>query len=250
MQSARLPATANPLWFGFLMDAPRMNEPVASVQVRVWDLPTRVFHWLLAAGVLAQLVTGRLGERGLLWHQWIGLAIGALIVFRIVWGVVGGRWSRFSSFVYRPGTVLRYLRGERRSDDHFDVGHNPLGSFSVLALLALLAVQVATGTVADDEVSTTGPLNRFVSNANALSATAWHKGWGQWLLVALVVLHVGAIVYYRRKGTNLLAPMLSGDKALPPGVPAATDSPATRLLALVLLALCAAAAIWIGRLGG
>jgi cytochrome b len=134
---------------------------------------------------------------------------------------------------------------------HLDVGHNPLGAGSVFALLFFLAVQVGTGLVADDEIATTGPLNKFVSSANALSATGWHKNYGQWILIALVLLHVAAIVFYRvKKGKNLVQPMLTGDKLLPPGTPAASDSTAVRLLAAGLALACAALVTWVVKLGG
>jgi cytochrome b len=145
--------------------------------------------------------------------------------------------------------LLRYLRGRARDGDFFEVGHNPLGGLSVLAMIALLALQVATGLVADDEIATTGPLNKFVSNTTALTATSWHHGWGQWILVALVGLHVAAIAFYRWRGTDLVRPMLTGDKHLPAGVPPSADSWQTRLLALLLLAFCAAGAGWIAGLG-
>lgn len=218
--------------------------------VRVWDLPTRLFHWTLAAAVVAQIVTGKIGGNAITWHFRIGYVVLALLAFRIVWGLVGGHWSRFARFIYGPGTVLRYLRGRSRDDEHLDVGHNPLGAFSVFALLALLAVQVGTGLVADDEIANQGPLYRFVDSATALSATHWHKDYGQVVLIVLVLLHVGAIVFYRLRGKNLVQPMLSGDKLLPPGVPASRDAAGTRLAALAVLAACAAAVTWIVRLGG
>ncbi|MBL0087104.1 MAG: cytochrome b/b6 domain-containing protein [Ideonella sp.] len=227
-----------------------MSENPSTTPVRVWDLPTRLFHWLLALSVVALVITGHVGGNALNWHMRIGLWVGALLLFRVVWGFVGGRWSRFASFVRTPGTVLRYLKGDHRHDDHFEVGHNPLGSFSVLALIGLLAVQVATGLVADDEIATTGPLNRFVATATGLLATGWHKDFGQWLLIALVVLHLGAIGYYRKRGTNLVPPMITGDKALPATVPASADTPATRVKALLVMAVCVAAAVWVARQGG
>lgn len=217
---------------------------------RVWDLPTRAFHWVLAATVIALVVTAKIGGNAMVWHMRLGLLALALLAFRLVWGLVGGHWSRFVRFVYAPGTVLRYLRGDHRPGDHFEVGHSPLGAFSVFALIGLLGVQVATGLVADDEIATTGPLNRFVASATGLAATAWHKGYGQWLLLALVALHVVAIVVYRLRGKNLVTPMITGDKPLPPDVPASTDSLATRGLAALLLAACAGLAVWIARLGG
>jgi cytochrome b len=217
--------------------------------VRVWDLPTRTFHWLLALAVVGMVVTGHVGGNALVWHMRLGLVVLTLLSFRVLWGLVGGRWSRFTSFVRWPVALLRYLRGQARDGDFFEVGHNPLGALSVLAMIALLALQVATGLVVDDEIATTGPLNKFVSNTTALAATSWHKGWGQWILVALVGLHVAAIAFYRWRGTDLVRPMLTGDKHLPAGVPPSADSWQTRLLALLLLAFCAAGAGWIAWLG-
>ncbi|MBI5255228.1 MAG: cytochrome b/b6 domain-containing protein [Burkholderiales bacterium] len=226
------------------------GSPAELRPVRVWDLPTRCFHWLLALAVIGLVVTGKVGGNALVWHMRLGLLVLALLAFRLVWGVIGGRWSRFTSFVRSPATVLRYLRGEHRADDHFEVGHNPLGSLSVLAMLGLLLAQVGTGLLADDEIATTGPLNRFVDTATGLQATAWHKGPGQAILLVLVGLHLAAIVFYRLRGSNLVAPMLGGDKLLPSTVPPTTDTLRTRALALVLVLLCAALSVWIGRLGG
>jgi cytochrome b len=222
-----------------------MSDPTGSPQsaagaVRVWDLPTRVFHWLLALAVVAQVFTGKVGGAAMEWHFRIGYCIFALLGFRLVWGVIGGHWSRFSSFLYAPQTVLRYLRGTSRPGDHFEVGHNPLGSGSVFAMLGLLALQVAAGLVADDEISNVGPLNRYVSGALAASATAWHKGPGQALLITLIVLHIAAIAYYRlRKGQNLVQPMITGDKVLPAGTQGSVDNRLTRVQALAVILACA-----------
>ena len=226
-----------------------MSDTPSTQPVRVWDLPTRVFHWLLALAVIGLVITGKVGGEALVWHMRLGLAVFTLLCFRLVWGLVGGRWSRFASFLYAPATLLRYLRGQARPGEHLDVGHNPLGAGSVFALLAVLLLQVGTGLLADDEISTTGPLNKYVANATGLLATGWHKAYGLWLLMALVALHLGAIAYYRWRGVNLVTPMITGDKALAPDVPAARDSAATRLLALAVLAACVAAAGWVWRQG-
>ena len=219
--------------------------------VRVWDLPTRLFHWLLAAAVIAQIVTAKFGGNAMIWHFRIGYCVFALIGFRLIWGFIGGRWSRFSSFFYTPATVLRYLRGDQRPGDHFHVGHNPLGSGSVFAMLALLTVQIASGLVADDEIANVGPLNKFVSGALATSATAWHKGPGQAILITLVVLHIAAIIFYRvRRNQNLVQPMVSGDKALPGDVPASEDTRFSRVRALALIAIWAGIVASVVKLGG
>ena len=218
--------------------------------VRVWDLPTRVFHWLLAGCVIFSIITGQLGGNALVWHFRSGYVVFALLAFRLVWGLVGGHWSRFVNFVYAPSTTLRYLRGERRAGEHVDVGHNPLGAFSVFALLTLLAAQVGTGLFADDEIATTGPLIKFVTGATSLALTKWHKLFGQWLIISLIVLHVAAITFYVfKKKHTLVRPMIVGDKTLAAGVPASIDNGRTRLLALVLIALCAGLVTWVISLG-
>jgi cytochrome b len=230
---------------------PMSHAPPPLIAVRVWDLPTRVFHWTLALTIVGSVLSAKIGGGAMVWHFRFGYLVFTLIAFRVLWGLVGGRWSRFSSFIYAPGTVLRYLRGQVRGDEHFDVGHNPLGSFSVFALLGFLALQVATGLVADDEIASAGPLNRFVASATASRATHWHKDFGQWILIALVALHVAAIVFYLvRKKHNLVRPMIVGDKPLPANTPAAVDSAATRLMALLLAGMCAAGVAWVVSLGG
>ena len=156
--------------------------------VRVWDLPTRMFHWALVFCVLGSFVSAKIGGNALVWHMRFGYVVFSLLAFRLLWGFVGGRWSRFASFLYGPATLLRYLRGQGRSDEHLDVGHSPLGSGSVFALLLFLAAQVGSGLFADDEIATTGPLNKFVSTATGLGLTTYHKTGGQWALILLVLL--------------------------------------------------------------
>ena len=224
-------------------------EPIQPT-VRVWDLPTRLFHWTLALTVVGSLVTGQVGGNALVWHTRLGLLVLALLVFRGVWGFVGGYWSRFASFLYGPRSVLAYWRGEPGPGGRYDIGHSPVGALSVFALLGLLAVQVATGLVADDEIATTGPLYRFVSSATSGAATGWHREFGSLALIVLVVLHVAAVLYYQwRKLRNLLAPMLHGNMPLPAGTPASADSAGRRIVALVVFAAAAALAWWIGSLG-
>jgi cytochrome b len=230
-----------------------MSEHAELPAVRIWDLPTRFFHWSLAAAVAGALVTGWVGGNAMAWHMRCGLVVMALLAFRIVWGLIGGRWSRFASFIYAPGTVLRYLRGETRPGEHLDAGHNPLGALSVFGMFGVLAVQVASGLVSDDEISVQGPLFRFVGSDKSQLATSWHHQYGQWVVLALVLLHIAAIVFYVvRKKTNLVRPMVTGDKPIPPAAadtPPSVDTAGTRTMALVLGAACAALAIWVARLG-
>ncbi|MEO7056299.1 MAG: cytochrome b/b6 domain-containing protein [Caldimonas sp.] len=218
--------------------------------VRVWDLPTRTFHWLLATCVVSSIVSARIGGGAMVWHFRLGYAIFTLLVFRVVWGFIGGHWSRFRTFVYAPSTSVRYLRGGSQAHEHHDVGHSPIGAWSVFALLAILVAQVGTGLVADDEIASSGPLVRYVRTATSAAASAWHKNYGQWIIVGLVVLHVAAIAFYwLRRRQNLVAPMLHGDKFLTLDVPASVDRTATRALAVALLAACAVGVMFVVRLG-
>lgn len=218
--------------------------------VRIWDLPTRLFHGLLALAVIGAVVSAKMGGAAMTWHFRFGYLVFGLLLFRLAWGLVGGRWSRFTSFLYSPGVTWRYLRGRIDAPERLDVGHSPLGALSVFALLGVLALQVGTGLVGDDEIANVGPLNRFVAGATGLAATAWHKSWGQWMILAMVVLHVAAVGLYAWRGRNLVAPMLHGDKPLPADTPHSDDAPAMRLRALVL-ALASAVAVWaVVRLGG
>ncbi len=224
---------------------------VQSVRVRVWDLPTRLFHWTLVVCVVGAVVSAKIGGNAMVWHFRLGYAVFALLAFRLLWGFVGGRWSRFASFVPSPTKLMRYVRGSGSSDEHQDVGHNPLGALSVLALLTLLAAQVGSGLFADDEIANSGPLVRLVSSDTSSLLTGWHAQWGQWLILALVALHVGAILFYRfARSRDLVTPMIVGDKLLSASTPASADGTASRLVALVLVALCGAGVGWLVSLGG
>jgi cytochrome b len=221
----------------------------SSAQVRVWDLPTRVFHWSLAASVVGLVITGNVGGNAMIWHFRFGYCVIALLGFRIIWGLVGGRWSRFASFIYSPKSVLAYLKG-RANPNHL-VGHNPLGAGSVFALLLFLVAQVSSGLMSDDEIAFAGPLVKFVSGATVSLATWYHKEVGKTVLIVLVVLHLAAIAFYFfKKKENLVKPMISGDKALAADVPASRDDLASRLLALVILAMSVTATTWLVKLGG
>lgn len=217
--------------------------------VRVWDLPTRLFHWALVVCIVCSVVSGYVGGNAMVWHARFGYAILALLLFRIVWGFIGGRWSRFASFVYSPKSVTAYLRGNSHPD-HL-VGHNPIGAGSVFAMLLVLLVQVATGLVGDDEIAFTGPLNRFVESSQGLAATSFHKQIGQWLVIGLVVLHIGAVLFYLwKRRDNLIRPMVSGDKIVSRDVVASRDDFRSRALALVVFAACGAFVVWVASLGG
>ncbi|WP_332776866.1 cytochrome b/b6 domain-containing protein [Polaromonas sp.] len=215
-------------------------------KVRVWDLPTRIFHWALVACVFGLAITGTLGGNAMVWHFRFGYSVLTLLLFRIIWGLVGGRWSRFGSFLYAPQSVLNYLKG--RGKPEHSVGHSPIGAGSVFAMLFILIAQAGTGLFSDDEIAFAGPLTRFVSNATVGTATNYHKNIGKWVLLALVVLHITAIVFYLWRKHNLVHAMLHGDKKLVAPVPASRDDTVSRLAALAVLGVCAATVYWLSSL--
>lgn len=213
-------------------------------RVRVWDLPTRLFHWLLALSVLGLLVTGQIGGNAMNWHLRFGQAVLALLVWRLAWGLVGGHWSRFARFLYGPSSLLAYLQG--RAPALHSVGHSPLGALSVWAMLLVLAAQVGSGLMTDDEIAFFGPLVPLVGGEWVAAATRWHKSVGQWLVLGLVVLHIGALIAYRLRGhPPLVGPMVTGDKLLPEAALASRDDAPSRVLALVLLAVAASGVVWV-----
>lgn len=187
----------------------------------------------------------------MIWHTRLGLLVLALLLFRLVWGGLGGYWSRFGSFLFGPSQLWRYLRSAAPARERWEVGHNPLGALAVFAMLGLLALQVASGLVADDEIATAGPLVAHVDASVTAVATRWHKTGGQWLLFVLVGVHLLAILMHRwLKGHDLIGPMWSGDKLLEADVPASRDDGMKRSLALFIFLVGLALAGWVSTLGG
>jgi cytochrome b len=181
-----------------------------SVKIQVWDLPLRIFHWLLALSVLAAIITGEIGGNLIDWHGRIGVLILGLLVFRIIWGFVGSTHARFASFFPTPAKIAAYLKGQWQGH-----GHNPLGALSVFALLGVLATLVGAGLFANDDIAFQGPLFSLVDKSlsdrlSGVHALAFN------VLAVLLVLHIVAIIYYARvKKHNLVVPMLTGKVAVP-----------------------------------
>lgn len=205
---------------------------------RVWDLPIRLFHWLLVASIAFAYVSGQLGGNLIDWHARAGFFIVGLVVFRLVWGVVGTPTARFATFVRGPAAIAAYLRGEWRG-----IGHNPLGALSVLGLLALVGAQAATGLFTNDDIAFQGPFADWVGKELSDRFHGWHALLQNGLL-ALIGVHVAAIVFYARvKKENLVKPMITGWAEAP-----ATTTPASRrgggVVAFVVSVLIAGAATW------
>jgi cytochrome b len=214
-----------------------------AVPVRVWDWPVRVFHWTLLALVVCSVVTTKLGGVWMDWHMRSGYAILGLLAFRILWGFAGTRWSRWASFVRGPAAVLGYARTLFSRSHEPAVGHNPLGGWMVVALVAALGVQAGTGLFANDDILTEGPLAKLVSEATSDRLTSIHNA-NEWVIYALVALHVAGVAFHRlRFGERLVAAMVSGVKRLPPRYAGSGIDRTPHVRGLAIAALCAAA-VW------
>lgn len=214
--------------------------------VRVWDLPLRLFHWALAFLVIAAVVTEKIGGNAMEWHFRCGYAALALLVFRIFWGFVGPRYARFSSFVYGPSTIVGYVRGGKDALKEKYLGHNPLGSLSVFALLAVVLTQALTGLFSNDDIAAEGPLVKFISKETSDKVSWFHSEVSATLIYILVGLHIAAIAfYYFRRKQNLVRPMITGDQEADYDAEPARDSAPMRILALALMAACAYAVYYV-----
>ena len=221
-----------------------MNQ--ASKKTRVWDLPTRLFHWLLVVCVVGALVTVKLGGSWMQWHLNFGIATLALLVFRLVWGLIGPRYARFQSFLPSIRAAWGHLRHATKTQMR-QAGHNPLGAWSVYAMLGLLLVQASTGLFVSDDIMYQGPLSVLVSNDLVAQLTSVHK-LGEFVIFSLLGLHLVAIAFYTIKGHGLVAPMIHGDadsQHLTTGTLPAQDDWRVRLGGLILAALLACVAWWL-----
>jgi cytochrome b len=213
--------------------------------IRVWDLPIRLFHWLLVLCIIGSITSVNLGGNAMEWHAYFGYSVLTLLIFRMTWGFVGSTHARFSSFFPNREKILNYLKGKAPSV----LGHNPLGALSVFTLLIVLSVQALTGLFVDDEIAFQGPLAKYVPNSVVSILSQIHEG-NQVVIYTLIAIHITAIIYYKKfKGEDLITPMISGDKEIDPSEEAnylpsdlgraSKDGALQRGIALVLLSLIA-----------
>lgn len=219
------------------------------VNIRVWDLPLRLFHWSLVLLVTVSIVTGLFGsDLGLSaaqWHKLSGYAVLAQLLFRLSWGFAGSTYSRFGSFVRGPRAVMQYvseLAGRRAAAVR--LGHNPLGGWSALAMLLSLLMQAVTGLfLSDEDLGLEGPLAKYVGSATGDRLNALHEG-NATLLLILIGLHLCAIATYRfLKGEKLVKPMITGFKQLP-SVPEDAAARGGHLLLAAVLFACSVGIVW------
>lgn len=174
-------------------------------RIKVWDLPTRLFHWLLVTLIASAFITENLDMMD--WHGRVGLGVLGLVVFRLVWGFVGSTYARFCTFLRGPQSIKAYLRGEWQG-----LGHNPLGALSVVAILGTLSIQVGTGLFSNADSTFFGPLARVISSDLSDKVTGIHEAMEP-VLITLIILHVAAIMFYAHvKKDNLVRPMITGWK--------------------------------------
>lgn len=213
--------------------------------VRVWDLPTRVFHWSLVLLVVLSIYTGNVGGlREMDLHKLSGYAILALVLFRLVWGVTGSPRSRFADFVRGPRAVLAYAGSLLGKAHQGFAGHNPMGGWSVVAMLVSLLLQAVTGLFARDDILTAGPLVRYVSKETSRTLTAIHE-LNATVLYVLIGLHLAAVFgYLIFRKNNLIKPMLTGRKAATAEIEGLDGAYARSWVAAMILAV-AAGAVWL-----
>ena len=178
----------------------------------VWDLPVRLFHWCLVISLLAAWYTSD-GERNLIdYHLKIGYFILALIIFRLIWGVLGTKYARFYQFIPNRLTLLNYLKGVKKEKDYNSIGHNPLGALMVVLMLTLVLSQAISGLFMNDDVFTTGPYYESAnSTVQAFMSSIHHNVFD--VILVISALHIGAAFYYLLvKKSNLIVPMITGYK--------------------------------------
>ncbi len=190
------------------------DQPHTLHTLKVWDLPTRLFHWTLVILMIAQWWTAEQSST-MDWHLWGGYAVLTLVLFRLIWGFTGSETARFTDFIRGPGAALDYLKALLRGETPHYLGHNPMGAWSIVALLTLLLIQAITGLFANDDIMIEGPLYGWVSKATSDWLTTIHK-LNFNLLLAMIAVHLGAVFFYLLvKRENLIHPMLSGNKSVP-----------------------------------
>lgn len=226
----------------FAEGSPDTVAPTKRSRVAVWDLPVRAVHWSIVLLLIGLIVTGRLGNEWLLWHMRFGQTMLALVVFRVIWGFVGSRNARFSAFLYRPSAVVRYARSLFGTHE-VHATHNPLGGWMVVLLLAALLAQATMGLFTNDDILWGGPFSEKVTKATSDAISAYHRRFW-WVVVALSLLHIGAVLaYLMLLKDNLIVPMVTGYKDLPGGIATPEDAGASAAKATVLLLLCGLA-VW------
>lgn len=187
----------------------------SSTPVKIWDLPTRVFHWTLVFGMGFLWLSAELGGLWMDWHMKVGIFMLAAVLFRLIWGFVGSDTDRFMLFVKSPRHAIEHMKAHKHDGTAYYPGHNPLGAWMVLFLLGGVLLQAISGLFANDDILVEGPLYGLVSESTAKAMNSFHHFWFNILLLASAV-HVLTIGFYKiRKRTNLIKAMVTGSADWP-----------------------------------
>ena len=202
---------------------------------KVWDLPIRLFHWILVGAFVGAFVTNRLGVSYFKYHVWCGYAVIVLVAFRVIWGLVGTRHAKFAHFIKGPLEILRYARDLSRGHASRFAGHNPLGALMVVALLLALGAQASFGLFSNDEIFNVGPLYGYVGKDLGLQLTSLHRKLFYWIAMAVAV-HIAAVIFYAIvKREALIRAMITGGKPSHVVGPGDTIASSRSLRALLIL---------------
>ncbi|HEX7465586.1 MAG TPA: cytochrome b/b6 domain-containing protein [Usitatibacter sp.] len=192
-----------------------MQNEETYVSIKVWDLPVRIFHWAIFLLLAFQLVSGKMGGSMMAWHAYSGYGMLVLVIFRVLWGFAGSTHARFASFLAGPAKTLRFARRLFSREAVPQVGHNPLGGWMVIALLASLALQAMSGLFANDGAEFAGPLAVTAGFDLSTALTHFHR-WNLRVLLVLVGLHIAAVFFHLLvKREDLLGTMFTGMKRVP-----------------------------------
>lgn len=205
----------------------------------IWDIPTRLFHWLLVFSLAGQYITAELMDNAMQWHFYLGYFTLGLIIFRLIWGIAGSDYAKFSQFIYGPRAVLRYAGTLFKRDSEAHAGHNPLGGWVVIIMLSLVAVQAVSGLFMTDDIFLDGPWRAAVEDSTLKTMSYLHNNVFNILLV-VIALHIAAIGFYAVYKKQKLAPaMVHGKKSTNEA-----GIPSSRLLAAVVVALISAGIVY------
>ncbi|MET0355726.1 MAG: cytochrome b/b6 domain-containing protein [Cellvibrio sp.] len=221
------------------------NSQATTKTVKIWDLPVRVFHWSLVILFITAYVTNSLGPNYFKYHLWSGYALIILVVFRLIWGLVGTYHARFINFVSNPVATIKYaLSVFKRKDAHY-LGHNPLGAVMVVVLLLAILVQAVTGLFTNDEIINLGPLYAYVSDELSLELTSLHRQLFYWI-VGAVVLHIAAVLFHLWfKRDNIIKAMFTGNKNAENVVDAKPIKSSKIWLAVIIVIVLTLILIWV-----
>lgn len=205
----------------------------------IWDIPTRLFHWLLVLSLAGQYITAEWMDNAMQWHFYLGYFTLGLIIFRVIWGFVGSDYARFSQFICGPKAAFGYLTTLFKQDSVAHAGHNPLGGLVVIVMLALIAVQAVSGLFMTDDIFLDGPWHSAVEDGTLDTMAFLHNNVFN-ILLAVIALHIAAIGFYAIYKKQKLAPaMIHGKKQT-----REKGITSSRLLAAIIVALISAGIVY------